>query len=194
MTRFQNLHHHLPAVLRLVAISAVLAIATTTPANAQDAGVPHCATTKIEVERLWCEGSAAFVQQHFAEAIGPYRRALELEKKQRVLGRNAWLVLIDDLGMAYGITGNLIRAREVFEYGISKEPNYPMFYYNMACASAESGDQAKSIDYLKRAFALRKNVIPGETMPDPATDDSFQRFMNDKAFVSALKSLPGRGE
>jgi len=193
MIPLENLRQRVPAVLRLAAMSASLAITATTPARAQEAGVPHCATTKLEVERLWCEAGAAFVQQDFARAIGPYSRALDLEKKERVLGRNAWLVLIDNLGMAYGITGDLAMARAVFEYGISKAPNYPLFYYNMACVYAESDDQAKSIDYLKRAFAFRKIMIPGETMPDPATDDSFQRFMNDKAFVTALKALPGRG-
>ena len=35
----------------------------------------------------------------------------------------------------------------------------------------------------------RKNVIPGERMPDPSTDDSFKRFMKNEKFLAALKEL-----
>lgn len=186
------------AASRSATVLAALSWFVMTPAaSAQETpGIPRCATTKIEVERLWCQGSAAFIQQTpagFAKAIGPYSRALALEKKRRALGRNAWLALIDNLGMAYGISGDLPKAREILEYGLTKEPSYPMFYYNLACAYAEMGNKAKAVDNLKRAFALRANMIPGETIPDPATDDSFHRFMEDQSFVNALQALPGRG-
>jgi len=46
------------------------------------------------------------------------------------------------------------------------------------------------VPLLKKAFALRANVIPSEQMPEPSTDDSFQRFMNDPQFVAAVKALP----
>lgn len=164
--------------------------------RAQDAaGIPRCATEKDEVSQLWCEGGALFIQGSptaYTKAIVPYSRALALEQKHRVLSRDAWLVLIDNLGMAYGITGDLLKAKETFEYGLSKEPTYPMFYYNLACVSAEGGDEVKTIENLNHAFALRSNVIAGEPMPDPATDDSFQRFMHSARFVAALKKLPGQ--
>jgi len=32
-------------------------------------------------------------------------------------------------------------------------------------------------------------MIKGERMPDPWTDDSFQRFINNEKFVNALKEL-----
>lgn len=176
-----------------------LSIALAVPAHfagAQDStGAPRCAVAKDEVSRLWCQGGALFIQHDqdgYAKAIAPYSRALALEKKQRVLGRPAWLVLIDNLGMAYGITGDLPKAKETFEYGLSKEPTYPMFHYNMACVFAESGDEAKTIEHLREAFTLRANMIPGETMPDPSTDDSFQRFMHSARFLAALKTLPGK--
>jgi tetratricopeptide (TPR) repeat protein len=182
--------------LRSLLVVAVVATLCPRPGLAQDStGAPRCAVATDEVSRLWCEGSALFIQgtpAGYAKAIGPYSRALGLEKKQRVLGRNAWLVLIDNLGIAYGITGDLPKARATFEYGLSREPTYPMFYYNMACFFAESGDEAKAIENLNHAFALRGNMIPNETMPDPATDDSFQRFMHSPTFIAALKNLPGR--
>jgi tetratricopeptide (TPR) repeat protein len=162
--------------------------------NAQStAGVPSCASTHKEVERLWCDGSRAFIEETpagYQKAVTAYSRALALEKTKRVLGRNAWLILIDNLGIAYGITGDLRKSRETLEYGLTVEPKYPMFFYNLACGAAEGGDRARTLELLKKAFALRANVIPSEQMPEPSTDDSFQRFMNDPQFVAAVKALP----
>jgi tetratricopeptide (TPR) repeat protein len=135
------------------------------------------------------EGSYYFLKHDFQAAIPPYQKALDLEKQDRKLSDAIWKVLVDNLGMAYGITGNLDKAKETFEYGISKAPDYPMFYYNMACTYAEKENMDKAIDYLKLAFDRRENMIPGEKMPDPATDDSFQRFMKDPKFLAALKEL-----
>lgn len=41
-------------------------------------------------------------------------------------------MLIDNLAMAYGITGKLTSAEEVVNYGISQNPTYPMFYFVLA--------------------------------------------------------------
>jgi tetratricopeptide (TPR) repeat protein len=172
---------------------ALIFVLTPSVLRAQSDGVPNCATTREEVERLWCDGSRAFIQETpagFEKAVAAYSRALALEKFKRVLGRNAWLVLIDNLSIAYGIAGNLGKSRQTLEYGLSVEPSYPMFYYNLACGAAEGGDKAKALALLKQAFAFRANVIPNEKMPEPSTDDSFQRFMGDPQFVTALKALP----
>ena len=91
--------------------------------------------------------------------------------------------------MSYGISGDLKKAKETFEYGLSKDPKYPMFHYNMACTYAEMGDLDKTISYLSQAFEYKANVIKGEKMPDPWKDSSFQRFINNDKFVKALKEL-----
>src|SRR6266481_6217181 len=77
------------------------------------------------------EGSAYYLNHDYKKAIGPYQKALELEKDHSTLDRTLWKVLVDNLGMSYGISGDLKKAKEVFEYGISKDPDYPLFYYNM---------------------------------------------------------------
>jgi hypothetical protein len=64
-----------------------------------------------------------------------------------------------------------------------------MFYYNLACVNAERNDMDKTIDYLKKAFALKANAISGEGMPDPRQDDSFQRFMSNDRFRKFVDSL-----
>jgi hypothetical protein len=135
------------------------------------------------------EGSRFYISNDFQGAIGPYQKALDLEKQQPQLERNLWLVLVDNLGMAYGITGDLKHAKETFDYGLSKEPEYPMFYYNLACVSAERNDMDTTIEDLQKAFTLKTNVIPGESMPDPRKDDSFQSFMSNERFRKFVESL-----
>jgi tetratricopeptide (TPR) repeat protein len=135
------------------------------------------------------EASAHFLRGDYRAAIAPYRQALELEKQKPQLGQTMWRVLVDNLGMAYGITGDLPNAKATFEYGLSKDPTYPLFHYFMACTYAEMGDLDGAIRYLKSAFANKRNVIPGEQIPAPETDDSFRRFMKDEKFLRALKEL-----
>lgn len=140
----------------------------------------------FELMRL---GSEPYLRGDYRAAIEPYRMALELEKLKPQLDQTMWRVLVDNLGMSYGLTGDLPNAKATFEYGLSKDPAYPMFHYLLACTYAEMGDLDAAIRYLKSAFANKRNVIPGEQMPDPATDDSFQRFMKDEKFLRALREL-----
>lgn len=135
------------------------------------------------------DGSAFFLKGNYQKAIEPYQKALDLEKAQPKLDKNLWRVLIDNLAMSYGITGNSLRAKETLEHGLSKDPDYPIFYYIMACVYAEMNDEDNAIVYLKRAYERKENMIAGETFPDPMTDDSFQRFVKSEKFVKAVKEL-----
>lgn len=139
--------------------------------------------------QLFSEGSRFYIRQDFQGAIGPYQAALDLEKKERKLSPNYWRVLVDNLGMAYGISGDLDRAEETFDYGASQDPGYPMFYYNLGCTYAERNDMDRAMEFLKKAFSLKANSIPGEGMPDPRRDDSFQRFMTNPQFQKFLDTL-----
>lgn len=167
-------------------VFAVLVCSSQTPAHANPQKQSSDAAVVMELVR---EGSAYFLKHEFEKAIGPYQKALDLEKEKQTLDKTLWKVLVDNLGMSYGITGDLDKAKETFEYGISKDADYPMFYYNLACTYGEKENRDKAIEYLKRAFDRRDNMIPGEEMPNPATDSSFQRFMKDEKFKAALKEL-----
>src|ERR1700737_1539511 len=125
-----------------------------------------------ETRRLMEQGSRFFLDRYFKGAIPPYQKALDREKENQTLSETLWRVLVDNLGMAYGISGDLKKAKETFEYGLSKDPKYPMFHYNMACPFTEMNDVDKSISYLQRAFQYKQNMIKGERFPDPWTDDS----------------------
>ena len=80
------------------------------------------------------EGSRLYLQHDYtAAAASEYQKALDLEKQKRTLPRDYFLVLVDNLSMAYGISGNLSQAKATFEYGLTQDAEYPMFYYNLAC-------------------------------------------------------------
>lgn len=135
------------------------------------------------------EGSAFFLKGNYQKAIEPYQKAVDLEKEQAKLDKNLWRAVTDNLAMSYGITGNLPKAKETLEYGMSKDPDYPMFYYIMANVYGEANDEDNAIVYLKRAYERKGNMIAGETFPDPMTDDSFQRFVKSEKFVKAVNEL-----
>lgn len=127
-------------------------------------------------------GNTYFLMHNYDKAIGPYQEALELEKKDQNLDSSKWRVLVDNLAMAYGITGKLAASEEVLKYGISKDPSYPMFYFIMADNYAEKNDFDNTMRYLRLALMYKKNVIPGEALPDPNKDDSLTRFVGNADF------------
>ena len=101
-------------------------------------------------------------------------------------------VLTDQAGMSYGLSGDIPKARTIFAKAITEDPDYPMYYYNLACADAEEKKLAEARLHLQQAFARKANVISGESMPDPTEDDSFLPYRNDKDFWSFLESLHGK--
>ena len=103
--------------------------------------------------------------------------------------RIAKRVVIDQAGMSYGIAGELTKARAIFEKAIVEDPDYPMYYYNLACADAGEKKLADARLRLQQAFARKANLNPGETMPDPTKDDSFLPYKRDKAFWAFVESL-----
>jgi len=98
-------------------------------------------------------------------------------------------VATDQAGMSYGMSGNIPKARALFEAAIAKDPDYAMYYYNLACADAEEKKLADARIHLQEAFARKANVIPGEKLPDPTKDDSFLPYRDDKDFWSFLEGL-----
>jgi len=99
-------------------------------------------------------------------------------------------VITDQLSMAYGISGDLKKSRAINEAAILKDPDYPFYYYNLACADAESGDATAAQTHLQQAYDRRANTLKGEHLPDPSKDDSFLKLKKDKAFWAFVQSLP----
>lgn len=98
-------------------------------------------------------------------------------------------VAIDQAGMAYGLAGDTAKARSIFNAAIADDPDYPLYYYNLACADAEEKNLADARIHLQQAFDRKANMIQGETMPDPSKDDSFLPYRDNKEFWTFVENL-----
>ena len=134
-------------------------------------------------------GSHYYYNKKFMKAILHYEKAMAEEKQNPLLGKDLGRVLIDNLGMAYGLTGNLAMSKKTFEYGISKDPAFPMYYYNLACTYAEMDNLEKAVENLRLAARYKNNMIPGEKPPDAFKDPSFKPFYNNPKFIQAAKAF-----
>jgi hypothetical protein len=135
------------------------------------------------------EGGKQYLQQDYSTAAALYQKALDLEKQKHTLSKDYFRVLVDNLGMSYGISGRLQQAKVTFEYGLTQDPEYPMFYYNLACTYGEAKNMQQAIEELRLAYKYKANIIAGETLPDPLKDDSFRLFVNDDGFVKAVTDM-----
>lgn len=135
----------------------------------------------------WLSGSKLYLEGNYDEASKQYSKSLDLEKINRTLDKGEYYVLIDNLGMSYGISGNIKEAIKTLEYGISVDSTYPMFYYNLACCYAEQNDIDKAVFYLEYAIKYKGNMLAGEKLPNPETDDSFKKFIDNEKFKKILK-------
>ena len=134
-------------------------------------------------------GQALFRQEKYAESVGPFEKVRDLERSRSKLSSDQHRIVIDQLSMAYGISGDLKKARALLEDAIQQDPEYPLNYYNLACVFAEGGDKNKTFANLSLAFQHKDGILKGERMPNPRTDSSFQRFAQDDDFIKLMKKL-----
>jgi hypothetical protein len=87
------------------------------------------------------------------------------------------------------MSGDIPKAGAIFEAASAKDPDYPMYYYNLACADAEGKNLAGARVHLQQAFARKANMISGENMPDPTKEDAFVPYGNDKDFWASVQGL-----
>jgi hypothetical protein len=130
-------------------------------------------------------------ENHKYEAAAPFFELALTKVKEENTGDNlTWRrVTTDQAGMSYGVSGNFAKARAIFEAAIAKDPDYPLYYYNLACADAGEMKLDDARTHLKQAFDRKANVLTGEKMPDPTMDDTFLPYKDDKDFWTFLESL-----
>ena len=102
-------------------------------------------------------------------------------------------VLVVSLGSAYGLNGELDKAKATLECGITEDPEYPLFYYVMAHTYAGMGKMNETLEQLRLAYKYKDNMIPGDDpLPDPLQDMFFSRFMQDPRFLQAVREMQRR--
>lgn len=147
--------------------------------------VPAAAAGSLDHFRA---GSAPYLQARYPQAIPHYEQALALEQSNPTLDKSLWRLLVHNLGVAYRMTGDLPRARHIFEYGVSQDPINPLFHYNLARIYAGMNDRDHAMQSLHAAF--RNRLSNGnESLPDPRQDVSFKRFMLDPSFRTLAEFL-----
>ncbi len=134
-------------------------------------------------------GSAPYLHGQFRQAISHYEQAVALEQANPLLDKTLWRLLIHNLGVAYGRTGDLARAKTTFDYGLSQDPSNPFFHYHLARTYAGMNDRDKAMQSLHDAFLHSRRRNEGDPIPDPRQDVSFGRLMLDPAFRTLTESL-----
>lgn len=137
---------------------------------------------------------AHVLEQH--EALLPAARvfALAADHADQAADPQMWRrIAVDMASVDYGKAGDLQRSRAINQAAIAKDPDYPMYYYNLACADAEEGNAPAARGHLQQAFDRRANTLKGETMPDPSKDDSLLKLKSDKSFWAYVQQVSAQG-
>jgi tetratricopeptide (TPR) repeat protein len=129
----------------------------------------------------------------FPSAAIYYQRAFDTLPKEQVTAPSATIlgrITVMQLAMTYGITGDLARSRAINQAAIVRDPDFPMYYYELACADAEQGNAGAARNHLQQAFDRRKNMPPNLPMPDPTQDDSILKLKSNPEFWTFVQGLP----
>lgn len=141
---------------------------------------------------LFLYAQILYQHQMYGPAAPVYEKALAKLNDDPGSTQTMKRVITDQAGMSYGMSGNVAKARAIFEKAVAADPDYPLYYYNLACADAEEKNLAGAKKHLQEAFDRKANAIPGEHMPDPTQDDSFLPYRNNKEFWTFVQGLSGK--
>ncbi len=91
------------------------------------------------------------------------------------------------LGIAYSSYGKFKDSREVFEDAVLKDPEYPLFHYNLASACAGQKDFPKTLEHLKLTLKFRDNMDTDVQLPNPGNDPAFKELNSNPDFKALCK-------
>lgn len=135
------------------------------------------------------DGGTAYAAGNFPEAIEPYKRAFEIEQREQKLEEKQRNELIANLAMAYVRTGDTDKARVALAYGLSKDYDYPIFHYVLACSFGVGGDESTALYRLRTAYKLRDKLSKLEKFPDPLSDPCFESLAGSETFTKAIAEM-----
>jgi len=153
-------------------------------------------TLRLQVDHVtnsrdyWRWGAIASNQAEYKKAAKYFQKSLDLERISPALEPRILRRMVADLGHFYEKFGDLARAKETLEYGLSKYPDYPLYHYNLACVIALTQKMDESLAELRLAYANRKNKYPeDEDLLDPREDDCFGKFAKEQKFIQAVREM-----
>ena len=127
-------------------------------------------------------------KQKYAEAVRWYEKAMELEKAGSTLDHRQQVFLLDDLIICHGNLGHIQKAKELSELGLEQEPDYPSFYYNLACSYAELGKPESGLGKSEKSISKQVQIISGgqawkiqrptPRFPNTSSDPGFAEFFS----------------
>jgi len=144
---------------------------------------------EIPIQDYIREGDAAYQANNYRGAVEPYKRAMEIEQRQPQLDKKQWYALVNNLATSYASTGDVTNARVLLAYGISKDFKYPMFHYILARTYGDEGNEGEALRHLRNAYYNKRNIGPGEKLPDPLEDSSFANFADNEVFKKAIADM-----
>jgi tetratricopeptide (TPR) repeat protein len=149
----------------------------------QAAGQPESSSSLV------AQGDEARTQSNYAPAARFYQRAFDLEKANQTFDNDTFLELISKLAFSYRMNGDLSKAKDTLDYGLSQNATYPIFHYDMACTYAQMGKVDESLGQLRLAFQYRSKVAPVQVPANPEEDSCFSKIANDPRFTVEVQKL-----
>jgi tetratricopeptide (TPR) repeat protein len=137
----------------------------------------------------WRWGAIASNQTEYEKAAKYFQKSLDLEKNSPALEPEILRRMIADLGLFYETSGDLAKAKETLEYGLSRYPDYPLYHYNMACVIAHTQKMDESLAELRLAYANPKKYPEDQARLDPRKDECFSKFAKEQKFMQAVREI-----
>jgi tetratricopeptide (TPR) repeat protein len=144
---------------------------------------PNWAVPHIETAGLYS------LTKKYSSAAEEWQKARELDDKHKQLTPQQRHEVLDGLGVSLALGGNIDRSMAVYREAIKEDPEYPLYYYNLACGYAEKGDLDGALPQLQKAWELRDNLPSGQRFPDVHKDSSFERYVGNPKFEDAVRNM-----
>ena len=74
-------------------------------------------------------------------------------------------VATDQAGMSYGAEGDIPKARAILDAAVAKDPDYPMYYYNLACADAAQNKLDEPVPTSGKHLTTRQTLSRARQCP-----------------------------
>jgi tetratricopeptide (TPR) repeat protein len=139
-------------------------------------------------EMLEC-GMALYRGKSYPEAIECLRKWMQSGQRGNLKDSKRRMA-IAALGIAYGASGRLKDAQKALEEALLKDPEYPLFHYNLAGACAGQRDFPKALAHLKLTLKYLDNLEIYMQLPNPANDLLFKELADNPEFKALCKGWP----